>query len=195
MLFVILPCLVSCIILHNYMLRDCLLYYCWAHRQLHVSVHTTTHGLVVYQTGVWQFYCLAPLVCSWVVWRSVVAARDPSPSSRTGRWEHCAPPIYYFRVGVCVYSDSIPSTRSLIRGSDVRVHGCHSPTHSVSPSCVRWLTGCRGDQDMSLASYALMHLLLVFAAFICCILDDCICLTCIQDFYTSRFIIHIPGPG
>ena len=89
-----------------------------------------------------------------------------------------------------MYSDSIPSTRSLIRNSDDRVHGCHSPTHSVSLLCVRWLTGVRGDQDASLASYALMHLFLVivFAAFICCILVGWPCLTCIQDFYTSRTV-------
>ena len=99
-----------------------------------------------------------------------------------------------------MYSDSIPSTRSLIRSSDDRVHGCHSPTHSVSPLCVRWLTGVRGDQDASLASYALMHLFLVivFAAFVCCILVGCICLTCIQDLGHFRFddpFVWIGVPG
>ena len=69
-----------------------------------------------------------------------------------------------------MYSDSIPSTQSLIRSSDGIVHSCHSPTHSVSPLCVRWLTGVRGDHDIGII--CMMHLLLVFAAFACSIYMD-----------------------
>ena len=95
-----------------------------------------------------------------------------------------------------MYSDSIPSTRSLIRSSDVRVHGFHSPTHSISPLCVRWLTGVRGDHVIGIICID------AFTDCVCCTymmhLDGCICLTCIQDLWYSRsddLTILIGDPG
>ena len=88
-----------------------------------------------------------------------------------------------------MYSDSIPSTRSLIRSSDDRVHGCHSPTHSASLlyEMIDWRQGWPGR---IIGIICMMHLLLVFvfAAFICCILFGYLCLTCIQDSYTTRTV-------
>ena len=62
-----------------------------------------------------------------------------------------------------------------------------SQPYPLGPTFVMsWLTGVRGDHDIGII--CMMHLLfvIVFAAFICCILFGYLCLTCIQDFHISR---------
>ena len=81
-----------------------------------------------------------------------------------------------------------PSTRSLIRSSDGKVHSCHSPTHSVSPSCVRWLTSVRGDHVICIIC------MITFIACVCCTLYAAYWMDALFDMHTGFMILGVWRP-